>query len=266
MQNNLKYLVLFSTLLCCGAAGAQSATDKWTADKNGTDKPALEKVSLEKHAAHKHGSEGPGAQKATADQPAASKWAAEKAVADKSVYEKSPNERSAAEKPDAEKEKEKAASERSHAEKSASDRLTQIETETLLLKAREKQIDVQASILTKQNEIVLKQAMNDQLTHKSNGAEPMVRSIEGIGKSMYATLQLSNGNLVEAKVGDVLPNGMKVVSIRPNEVTVQSRSKQQKRLGGAVPTPAQGEFNPNYPGPGLTLPPIPVAIQRGAAR
>jgi type IV pilus biogenesis protein PilP len=255
MQNNLKYLVLFSTLLFSGAACAQS----------GTDKPAMEKVSLEKPAGHKHhASDGSGVQKATADQPAAGKWAAEKAVADKSAYQKSANDRPAVEKPDTEKEK--AASDRSHAEKSASDRLTQIETETLLLKAREKQIDVQASILTKQNEIVLKQAMNDQLTHKSVGGDPMVRSIEGIGKAMYATLQLGNGNLIEAKVGDVLPNGMKVVSIRPNEVTVQSRNKQHMRLGGAIPTPAHGEFNPNYPGPGLTLPPIPVAVQRGPAK
>lgn len=145
-------------------------------------------------------------------------------------------------------------------DKSASERLTQIEAETLLLKAREKQIDVQASIITKQNEIILKQALNDQLTNKAVAGDPLVRSIEGIGKAMYATLQLHNGNLIDAKAGDVLPNGMKVVSIRPNEVIVQSANKRRTRLGGASPAPVAGEFNPNYPSPGLSLPPLPVAV------
>jgi type IV pilus biogenesis protein PilP len=181
------------------------------------------------------------------DKAAPDKWVSDKPALDKSASEKSSYDKSAS-------------------DRSASDRLTQIEAETLLLKAREKQIDVQASIITKQNEIVLKQALNDQLTHKAVGGDPLVRSIEGIGKSLYATLQLSNGNLIEAKVGDVLPNGMKVVSIRPNEVTVQSGNKQRTRLGGAHPAPVHGDFNPNYPGPGLDLPPLPVAAQRGAGR
>src|SRR6476469_1407488 len=79
-----------------------------------------------------------------------------------------------------------------HAE-SASDRVTKLEAETLVLKAREKQLEVQASILARQHEILLKQAASDRLTQSSVTGDPVVRSIESIGNTTYATLQLSNG-------------------------------------------------------------------------
>jgi type IV pilus biogenesis protein PilP len=148
---------------------------------------------------------------------------------------------------------------------SASESLTRIESETLVLKAREKQLDVQAAILTKQNEIVLKQSLNGQLAHNASAGDPLVRSVEGIGKAMYATLQLNNGNLVDAKVGDVLSNGMKVISIKPNEVIVAGRNKRHVRLGSGSHAPV--EFNPNYPSPGLSLPaPLPPAAPKGIVR
>lgn len=119
-------------------------------------------------------------------------------------------------------------------DRSASERLTEIEAETLVLKAREKQVEVQASILTKQNDIIMKRALNNQLTNSGGIGDPLVRSIEGIGKNMYATLQLSNGSVIEARAGDVLPNGMKVVSIQANEVIVESRNKRRTRLHSAL--------------------------------
>ncbi|MFC7518877.1 type IV pilus biogenesis protein PilP [Herbaspirillum sp. GCM10030257] len=146
---------------------------------------------------------------------------------------------------------------------SASDTLTRVEAETLILKAREKQLDVQASIVAKQNDIAAKQAYKDQMTQNAVAGDPVIRSIEGIGKSTYATLELSNGNLVDAQVGDVLSNGMRIVSIRSNEVIVE-RQKKRTRLFSSGRTPTA--FNPSYPSSGLNLPPLPMMPPGGIPR
>lgn len=149
----------------------------------------------------------------------------------------------------------------------ASEQLTRIEAETLLLKAREKQLEVQANIMARQNDIATKKQLNGQLTQNAVAGDPVVRSVEGIGKVMYATLQLSDGNLVDARVGDVLPNGMKVASIKTNEVIVENRKKHRVRLiNGAHAFNVAAAFNPAYPAAGLNIPlPMPAA-PRGSAR
>jgi len=148
---------------------------------------------------------------------------------------------------------------------SASDNLTRIEAETLLLKAREKQLDVQAKIVAKQNEIAAKQAETDRLAQTAVVGNPVIRSVEGIGRSMFATLQLDNGSIVDVQVGDHLSNGMRVVAIRPNEVIAETQQKQRVRLAAVSHTPAV--FNPSYPNPGVGLPPLlPLAPPRGAIK
>jgi type IV pilus biogenesis protein PilP len=143
-----------------------------------------------------------------------------------------------------------------------SDQLTKIEAETLLLKARERQLDVQASILAKQNEIAAKQNMGNQLTQGPALGDPVVRGIEGIGDVVFATLQLGDGSVIDVQAGDVLSNGMRVVSIAPGNVIVH-KGKKRIRLASYVPRPAV--FNPNLPAPGLRLP-LPAASPRGAMR
>lgn len=149
---------------------------------------------------------------------------------------------------------------------SASDDLTKIETETLVLKAREKQLEVQAGILAKQADILAKQVEAGRLISGGAMGDPTIRSIEGLGSALYATLQLDNGNIVEVTTGDTLSNGMKIVSIRPNEVIVQTAKKQRIRLAAAVQAPA---IQPAvvYRGavPGY-LPPLPPPIPKGAAK
>lgn len=144
---------------------------------------------------------------------------------------------------------------------SVSDNLTRIETETLVLKAREKQLDVQANILAKQSEIAAKQAESERITQAPAIGNPVILSIEGLGKSMFATLQLGNGNSVDVQAGDMLSNGMKVASIRANEVVIVTARKRRMRLAYASPAPAA--FDASYPSPGLRLPPLapPVAIK-----
>lgn len=148
---------------------------------------------------------------------------------------------------------------------STSDSLTRIEAETLVLKAREKQLDVQAKIIARQNEIAAKQADTDRLTQNAVIGDPVVRSIEKIGSSTFATLELSNGSMIDTQVGDILSNGMKVISIKANEVIVETRKKRRTRLSAASNAPAA--FNPNYPGTGLNLPPfLPMPATRGSIK
>lgn len=151
---------------------------------------------------------------------------------------------------------------------SASERLSRIEAETMVLKAREKQLDVQAKIIAKQSEIASRRADSERLAHAAVAGNPLVLSIEGVGPAMYATLQMENGNTADVQVGDVLPNGMKVVSIRPNEVIIESGKKRRTRLASG--SQAAPSFDPSYPSAGLRLPPlappVPAAMPRGPGK
>src|SRR4051794_31852107 len=113
---------------------------------------------------------------------------------------------------------------------STSEALTRIEAETLLLKAREKQLEVQANIVNKENEIASKQGTNNLIANSAVPGDPMVRSVEGLGKAMFATLQLHDGGMIDVQRGDRLPNGMQVISIAPSEVIVQTAAKKRLRL------------------------------------
>ena len=139
--------------------------------------------------------------------------------------------------------------------------LTRIEAETLLLRAREKQLEVQASIIAKQNDIAAKQAMGVAISQPPVVGQPVVRAIEGLGKTLYATLELSDGSMLDVQNGSVLPNGMRVVAVEPNAVLAQAPGKKRVRLAGF--TQATVEFNPNYPSARLALPMPPA---RGATR
>ena len=134
---------------------------------------------------------------------------------------------------------------------STSDALTRIEAETMLLKAREKQLDVQANILSKQNEIALKRGVATTLPQISTGPDPVLRGIEGLGTTLYATLEMASG-VFEVQRDDVLPNGMRVVSITMNGVTLRHPSGRNAQLTVAVRNPAPGLAA----GSG-TLPPLP---------
>ncbi|WEF32245.1 type IV pilus biogenesis protein PilP [Pseudoduganella chitinolytica] len=139
--------------------------------------------------------------------------------------------------------------------------LTRIEAETLLLKAREKQLEVQSSIIAKQNEIAAKQAMGVAISAPPVVGQPVVRAIEGLGKALYATLELSDGSMLDVQAGSVLPNGMRILAVEPNAVLAQAPGAKRVRLAGF--TQNSTEFNPNYPSPGLALP-MPAA--RGVVR
>ena len=133
--------------------------------------------------------------------------------------------------------------------------LTRIEAETMVLKARERQLEVQSNIVGKQNEIAAKQSLIAALNQAEVVGHPMIRAIEGVGGRMYATLQMNDGSMVDVQKGDTLPNGMKIVAIGPREVLAQA-GKRRVRLAQYA---SGGGFNPAFPGP---LP----GMARGVAR
>ena len=151
---------------------------------------------------------------------------------------------------------------------STSEALTRIEAETMLMKARERQLDVQANILNKQNEIALRQGVANTLPQISTGPDPVLRGIEGLGKSMYATLEIGS-TVFEVRRGDVLPNGSQVISIAKNSVTLRSSSGGNLQL--AV-TARNGSSNVASESTGqgtgvmLPLPPLSPAMARGPTR
>jgi type IV pilus biogenesis protein PilP len=144
----------------------------------------------------------------------------------------------------------------------ASDTLTRIEAETLVLKARERQLGVQAAIMTRQNEIAAKQDESERLVKANISGNPVVQSVEGIGANKYATLELDNGSEVDVRSGDVLANGMKIVAIQPNAVLVETAGKKRIRLNSAASAPAP--FNPAFPSAGISLPPLFPGLKGGA--
>lgn len=134
------------------------------------------------------------------------------------------------------------------------DDLSKIEAETLLLQARQKKLTVQAEIAAKQAEIASKHVESNRLAKLASAGDPVIRAIEGVGSHLYATLQLDNGSTIDATIGDVLPNGMKVVAINLNEVIVENRHRRRVRLyTGAATTP----YGQTY-GSAAGLPPLPL--------
>ncbi|MBB3122331.1 type IV pilus biogenesis protein PilP [Pseudoduganella violacea] len=139
--------------------------------------------------------------------------------------------------------------------------LTRIEAETLLLRAREKQLDVQSSIISKQNEIAAKQTVGAMITQTAVVGDPVVRAVEGVGENMFATLEMADGSMVEVQNGSTLPGGMRILSIKSNEVMVLTAARKRIRLSGY--TQKVNAFNPATPSPGLSMQ-APAA--RGGAR
>lgn len=107
---------------------------------------------------------------------------------------------------------------------STADDLAQIEAEHVLLKARLRVLETRAQIAARRADI-------DRLTPAGQrSTAPTVGSIEGLSGQLHATLVLDNGQQAEVRQGDVLPNGMRVVSIQSDGVVVLTSARKRMRL------------------------------------
>jgi len=137
---------------------------------------------------------------------------------------------------------------------STADDLAQIEAEHVVAKARLRLVETQAQIAARQADLE-RQA---PLVHTGM---PTVAGIEGMVGHLWATLQLENGFLAEVKVGDRLPNGMRVTSIAPEGVVVRTASNHRVRLKPAAPAPSDtGTFLSRGAAPATPYQPTPPAV------
>jgi type IV pilus biogenesis protein PilP len=126
-----------------------------------------------------------------------------------------------------------------NAASSTADTLGRIESQTLLLKAQERQLAVRLQIAQQQNDIGARQADLSRLAQPARASDPGVLAVERVGASTVATLLFDNGSTAEVSSGDALPNGMTVLSVRHNEVLVHNSKKQRVRLAAvSLPAPA----------------------------
>lgn len=116
----------------------------------------------------------------------------------------------------------------------------------------------------KRDELRLKrQKIKAEMEKTSGGHEAtdfQVVWVEGVGNKQYAQLISETGNRYEVRVGDKLPNGLKIVQIAPHEVVVEDTAKRRKMLSTAPATASvyQGS-SPVMPGMGMPMiPPAPV--------
>ncbi|MES2742991.1 MAG: type IV pilus biogenesis protein PilP [Pseudomonadota bacterium] len=150
------------------------------------------------------------------------------------------------------------------AAQSTAEQLSQIENDTLVLKAQERQMAVKLQLANQQAELNARHSDSGRAAAQpGRGGDPTIVSIEGIGEKLYATLMMANGASIEVQSGETLPNGMRVLSIRANEVLVQGDKKQRIRLASGAPAaapPSAPAANPRQP---FILPPLPPGMLNG---
>lgn len=122
--------------------------------------------------------------------------------------------------------------------RATADSLARIENDTLLLKAEERQMAVRLQLAAQRSDLAQRHAQARQLERPARAGDPTVVAVEGIGGRMHATLMMDNGSQLEAATGDVLPNGMTLLSVRAGEVVVGRGRKERIRLAHAAPAGA----------------------------
>lgn len=123
--------------------------------------------------------------------------------------------------------------------RATADSLARIENETLLLKAKERQMAVRLQLATQRNDLAQRHLQTKQLERPARAGDPTVVAVEGIGQRMHAILLMDNGSQLDAAIGETLPNGMTVLSVRAGEVVVGQGRKERIRLAHA-PAPGAG--------------------------
>lgn len=115
---------------------------------------------------------------------------------------------------------------------STADELAQLESEHVILKARLRMLETRAQMAARRADI------DRYSTTARESAMPTVTGIDGLGDKLQATVLMENGHMADVRQGDTLPNGMKVVSIREDGVTVQTADRKKVRLKpGVEPDP-----------------------------
>ncbi|MFM0040917.1 type IV pilus biogenesis protein PilP [Paraburkholderia sediminicola] len=119
--------------------------------------------------------------------------------------------------------------------------LTRLQEQTVLLKAEIKKLDAQAEVA--QRTAALTRLGSAGSVDAGSDAVRVV-AIEGLGHRFSATLQSTDGAQFDVSAGDVLPNGLHIVSIASNEVVGRWSSGQTLRLMPVLASRSGAVLNP----------------------
>ncbi len=128
--------------------------------------------------------------------------------------------------------------------------MARLNGDVVLFDARLRAIEARLKVRQKQLEL-------DRLDGSFTGdvpSLPKVRSIEGMSARLRATIVYSNGTEIDVVEGDALPNGLKVVAVRPGNVTVV-RNNHAYRLGVVTHPELIQQGTSGLPASGMPLPP-----------
>jgi type IV pilus biogenesis protein PilP len=119
----------------------------------------------------------------------------------------------------------------------AARRLTAIEAETAVLKAQQRKLEVQAQIATKQAEIAAREGEARRAALVRAGEAPVLRGIDGVGKRLFASVEVPGYGMLDVGAGDKLPDGSRVVSVGTGEIVIEGAGRKRTTLGVAPSSP-----------------------------
>ncbi|OHE80662.1 MAG: hypothetical protein A2X76_01325 [Lysobacterales bacterium GWF1_69_6] len=103
--------------------------------------------------------------------------------------------------------------------------LSEIQADTLVLRARAEQADAKKK-LGEDAAGVAPATSSAYGATNPGGIAPVVRGVHGANKNLYATFLYSNGSTVEARQGDQIPGGFRVIALSAERVEIQRGSER----------------------------------------
>jgi len=133
----------------------------------------------------------------------------------------------------------------------AAAQLTHLEEETMLLKAQIKKLDAQAEVAQRTAAL---SRLGSAAALDPAGQSVRVVSIEGFGHRYSAVIQTGDGQRFDVAAGDVLPNGLRIVSIGASEVVGRWSSGQTARMIPVMASRSGAVLNPGTTAGGALAP------------
>jgi type IV pilus biogenesis protein PilP len=115
-------------------------------------------------------------------------------------------------------------------------RLTQLQSETVLLQAQLKKLETEQQVNERTAQLARARGIGQ-------GAQLEVTAIEGVGARRFAMLRLNGGAEFEVQRGDTLPDGSRVAAIEPRAVVLSNGGRSYRLstasgAGGVLPRDA----------------------------
>jgi type IV pilus biogenesis protein PilP len=136
----------------------------------------------------------------------------------------------------------------------AANQLMRLQEDTVVLNAQLKKLDAQA-------QVAAREAALNQVSRTAANTEVSVVATQSLGRDTSATVRTVDGGELDVHAGDTLPNGMRVVSIRPGAMVVQGLGGQRSTLlvssardGSRVAASADAMHGGTPPIPTLPMP------------